>query len=277
MTTEARDEAKQKKHLAVQASLDAQDEIIIYAAIGRTGPRGDKTQVDMQWPLSLDIIAWRIPDGPVQRGDLFFEQRVTEAELAALQGTIPTQSLIAIRAKLCECSHFGDTRARFLGLLATPCDDKLAAILFDYCNPVVMVDPQLGRLVFDKAAEEYTGRINWLGNDIRIDVATDEDGSPADALATLKILMSDMAAWTHKVKQFAVAELLELKNEGWLCEGEAPVTHAQFSEQMQFDCLSVDPGGAFTFWHLDGGLFSGHHIQICGSLEDGLTDADIPG
>jgi hypothetical protein len=274
---DASDKAFREKHMAVQASLDAQDEITIYAAIGAEGPRSSKANGETHWPLCLDVIAWRVPDGPVQRGDLLFDQHVTDTELAALHGAITTESLIAFRAKLCECSHFGDTRARFLGLLTTPHDDKLATILFEYSNPVVMVDPQLGKLIFDKSADEYTGTINWLGKEIRINVAADEHGNAADALTTLKILMFDMAGWTRKVNHFAAAELLGLKNDGWLDEGESPMTHEQFVERMQFDCLSVDPGGAFTFWHLDGGLFCGHYIQICGSLDMGLTNADIPG
>jgi hypothetical protein len=277
MSADTSEAAFLQKQKAVQASLDAQDDIVIHAVIGADGPRGSKSGGETHWPLCLDVIAWRVPEGPVQRGDLLFDQHASDAELAALQGAIATESMIAFSAKLCECSHFGDTRARFLDLLPTPCDDKLEAILFDYRKRIVMVDPLLGELVFDTSAEQFVGTINWLGSDVRVEVSTDEHGDAADALATAKILMSDMGGWTRKVNAFAAAKLLEMLNDGWLDEDEAPVTHEQFVERMQFDSLIVDRGGHFTFWHLDGGLFCGHYIQICGSLDEGLTDADIPG
>ena len=277
MMAHASDEAYLQKCKAVQASLDAQDEITIYAAIGAQGPLPSMADNAMHWPLCLDIIAWRVPEGPLQRGDLLFDQCVTPAEFEAVRGAIPARSLIAMRAKLCECSHFGDTRARFLGLLPPPQDDKLAHILGQFNNRVEIDDPQLGLLVFDPSAQEWTGQINWLGTTIRINLAVDEHGAVADALATVKLLMSDMATWARKVNDFAVAQLLPLKNEGWLDVNEAPLTRAQFIERMQLDCLYVSPAGQFTFWHLDGDLFCGHYIQIDGSITMGLTDADIPG
>jgi hypothetical protein len=41
--------------------------------------------------------------------------------------------------------------------------------------------------------------------------------------------------------------------------------------------ISVKRDGEFEFWHGDGKLVLGHSMQVCGSLTDGLTEADIPG
>jgi hypothetical protein len=71
--------------------------------------------------------------------------------------------------------------------------------------------------------------------------------------------------------------LLNLKNDNWLDDGEDEVTAEQFIEAMRLESIAVYPDGSFVFWHQDGDLFWGHSIQICGSLSEGLTDADIPG
>ena len=72
-------------------------------------------------------------------------------------------------------------------------------------------------------------------------------------------------------------ELLPLKNENWLDEGEAELSADQFKSRMTLESVTVEPGGSFDFWHNDGDLFCGHSIQISGSLSEGPTRADIPG
>ena len=46
---------------------------------------------------------------------------------------------------------------------------------------------------------------------------------------------------------------------------------------MRLTSINTYPEGGFEFWHDDGDLFWGHYIQVSGSLDEGLTSADIPG
>ena len=88
---------------------------------------------------------------------------------------------------------------------------------------------------------------------------------------------ADQAGWKRKVDEFAVAELLPLKNRSWLDDGEAELTPKQFKSRMKLMSVSVAEDGRFEFWHNDGDLFWGHSIQLCGTLKEGLNAADIPG
>ena len=72
-------------------------------------------------------------------------------------------------------------------------------------------------------------------------------------------------------------ELLPLKNETWLEEGESPFSAEKFKSRMMLQSISIYPNGDIEFWHDDGDLFWGHSIQISGSLDEGLSEADIPG
>ena len=46
---------------------------------------------------------------------------------------------------------------------------------------------------------------------------------------------------------------------------------------MELDCISINEGGAFTFWHRDGNMFWGHSIEVRSDLSNGPTGADIVG
>ena len=83
--------------------------------------------------------------------------------------------------------------------------------------------------------------------------------------------------WDARVRDYAVSELLELKNDTWLGEGETEFTPATFKAQMKLESISVDPAGGFEFWFNDGDLFWGHTILVSGTLTDGPNDAGIHG
>jgi len=46
---------------------------------------------------------------------------------------------------------------------------------------------------------------------------------------------------------------------------------------MTLRSITLEQGGVFEFWHDDGDMFGGHSIMVRGTLQDGPTDADIPG
>ena len=205
------------------------------------------------------------------------EKNVSDVELEALRQAIHAESIIALRCKLCENSPYGDTRAQFVSLLAPPIDGELEAVLVQFQQPIVMQHPVLGKLVLEKAEDCFEGEINWLGQKISLSLCLDEDGKVLDALETAKALLADMPQWGKKINDFALAELLPLKNEAWLEEDATPVTADEFLARMQLTSISAYADGGFSFWHTDGDLFFGHAIMVTGSLDEGPTEADIPG
>lgn len=80
------------------------------------------------------------------------------------------------------------------------------------------------------------------------------------------------------LKEYAVTQLLELKNDGWLGEGEEPLSPEQIMGLMNLESLSVCPDGTvFFFFYPDGDMSLGHCILIAMDGADQFTDADIPG
>jgi hypothetical protein len=112
---------------------------------------------------------------------------------------------------------------------------------------------------------------------VSLSLSAKEPADLQEALKTAHSLWKTQEAWNQRIRDFAVQELLSLKNGDWLGEDEVEITADQFKDRMKLEAITVYPDSSFVFWHDDGNLFWGHCIQISGSLSEGPTDADIPG
>lgn len=142
-------------------------------------------------------------------------------------------------------------------------------------KPVTFDDPTFGTFTLDRRVDWFTAEVMWNGNRVSLNLA--ESDEVHEALAAAHALWQEQREWNRRIRDYAVQELLPLKNEAWLSEDEAELTADEFKDAMTLESITVYPDGSFDFWHDDGDLFWGHSIQISGSLSEGPTDADIPG
>jgi len=171
-----------------------------------------------------------------------------------------------------------ETRAIFAGTSsAKPDPSQLVEIAEELSNPVIIHTEEFGELTLDRSIGWFEGEVEWNGESVRITFDTDDSQDISAGLKVAEKLWNDQSTWKTKIDAFAVQELLPLKNDNWLGDDEAPLTPEQFKSRMTLESISVHPDGSFEFWHDDGDLFWGHSIQISGSLDEGLTQADIPG
>lgn len=138
-------------------------------------------------------------------------------------------------------------------------------------------DEVLGTLSYDERVDWYEANIRVGGSDLSVCVSADEEGSFQPALERARQLHASLQGYAEKAKQYAVAQLLELKNDSWLGEEEEPVSPGEFAQRMTLESTVIGGDGTVTFYHNDGNLFLGHCIQITMDENDTFVDADIPG
>jgi hypothetical protein len=138
-------------------------------------------------------------------------------------------------------------------------------------------DPFLGRLRHDKTVNWYEGVFTVGDSPVAISLEVDEQGDVAPALNRAREVLEDIERHARGARDYAVEQLLDLKNESWLDEDEEPVTPEQFRARMELKGLVFSPAGEVTFSHRDGDLFYGHSIRISMDGTDRFIDADIPG
>jgi hypothetical protein len=159
-------------------------------------------------------------------------------------------------------------------LTAEPVDETLRYFSERLREPVVVSTACFGDLVLNRELGWFEGRAKWNYKEIMLNLDPDEDGNIAGAIKTAESLWSDQVARKQKVDEFAVKNLLELKNEVWLGEGEQELTEVGFKEQMILQSIHVAGDGWFEFWD-DGGMFGNHAIHLRGTLKEGITDAEV--
>lgn len=276
MTTRFFEDAEKRRKELIEL-FEALPDRIICGVVGANGPGGGKVGGEVLWNLNLSLVAWRIQDDTVRKEPLIVTKVLTGDELDSIQNRISSESVISFIGKLCECSPFGDARAEFGILLDSPNDAELNEILYEYKKPTEIFDHDFGNLILNKSVDWFEGEILWLGKKVNISLSVDEENDVKSTIEAARSLIRRMDHWASLVNEYAIAQLLELKNENWLNDDEDPVGKKEFLDRMNLQSITVYPDGSFDFWHSDGDLFYGHSIQISGSIEDGLTHADIPG
>lgn len=252
-------------------------ETIIRGVVDANGPGGGKVPPEKLWSLNLSLVAWREMQGKIHNTELEIYKNVSDEELNQIQELVKPESLIQFKAKLSNNSPFGDSRAQLISVMNSPDDKELIDALNKYKVPVKINHPKLGELILNKSVDWFEGQISWLGKSIELAVSLDEGDNPNLSILTAEALCKDMDSWSKRINNYAISELLELKNDNWLGENEKEIGPTEFLQAMELNSIIVHPEGGFEFWHSDGDLFWGHSILISGSITEGPNDADIPG
>jgi hypothetical protein len=203
---------------------------------------------------------------------------VTQEELHIWQERIEPFSVLRIRARVVDDPAFIRPQAlleQIIGPDST--DEQLKQFAHQLRVPVVHEDPVFGKLILDRRVDIYTGQAVWNGARVELDIGIDEAGDLEGGLKVLRDLWRDQKGWTERIANYAVQQLLKVKNDYWLDLDEMPLSAEEFKAKMALDCISVKEDGSFTFWHKDGDMFWGHSIEVRGTLNKGPTSADIPG
>ncbi len=140
-----------------------------------------------------------------------------------------------------------------------------------------LTDETLGLLRHDQRLAWYRGSIRYQGRDVSFSLPTDASGGPAAFLPRAKKVLATLDDYAERAKAYAAEELLKVKNDSWLEEGQEKLTTAMFVERMRLDALSFDEDGGVAFYHQDGDLFWGHAIQVSMNAADCFVGAEIPG
>lgn len=267
--------AARKRALAAQLSgRPVEDVIGLVDASGKGGwPEGGD-----QWTLHFTFHCWKVSPGPMKTRPLSVSMTTSRPQFDSLWKRVDSYAVVSIRARIAEESVIGTPQAELLEFIGPDSSDsEMNQAAVDLQKPVVHQDHQFGQFTLDRRVNWYTAETEWNGAAVALNLTLDDSGTIDAALQVARALWKNQNHWADRVEEYAVQELLPVKNESWLDEDEAEVTADQFKDRMTLESVTVEPDGSFDFWHKDGNLFWGHSIQISGNLSEGPTRADLPG
>jgi hypothetical protein len=241
---------------------------------GGAGRKGD------HWELIFHLAAWYVDGEALETGSLRVCRHATKEELENLMPLFPAEKIVQIRARWVEENNNRVARIEEVPIFVE--DTALQAHLEYLQTPVSHVDTQFGTLTLDRSIESFTTTMPWSGMPAELWLSGTTQEELESALTVARTLWSDEAAWTERVRQRAVKDLLPIKNDNWLDEDDdgndlPPLTPEEFALRMTLQAIGLDASGEFTFWFDDGDLFFGHTIAVSGSLANGLRDASFMG
>jgi hypothetical protein len=271
-------EEVRKRELLLVRRLGAAPEVELAGVVDASGGGGGKAGSERLWTYTFTFEAWRVKGGAVRTDALVLRKKVADREMEALEEEVTPNRVLRVRARLAEDSQFPGPQALLTEILGEEkADAGLRAEAKRLTKPVTHRDAQFGKLTLDRRVDWYTGAAKWGKTRVKLNLPARDPATLDAALKTARALWKDQPGWDRKVRDYAVRELLALKNETWRDEDDPELSADDFLGRMKLQAVTAYADGSFEFWHDDGDLFWGHAIQVSGNLAQGLTNADIPG
>jgi hypothetical protein len=262
----------------LRQQLAAAPTVDVLGVVSASGAGGGKSCGQKLWTLRFTLDAWRIKGADLQTRTLDVQREVNDKALHRYQDALESYAVVRLKARVVEESVLGTPQALLEKLVGVDTSDaELNAKAAELQKPVTFTDLKLGTFTLDRRVDWYTAKTKWLKKPISLNLSATKPKDIDKALKAARTLWKAQKGWSKRIGDFAVKQLLSLKNDNWLGENEVELNAKQFKARMTLEAITVTPSGSFDFWHHDGNLFWGHSIQISGSLSKGLTRADIPG
>ncbi|MEH2170601.1 MAG: DUF2262 domain-containing protein [Nostoc sp.] len=134
----------------------------------------------------------------------------------------------------------------------------------------------LGYLRYNSELDWYESQVVFYETQLTISISTDDNNKVESALYRVNSVVRELKHHAKSAKEYAVEQLLKLKNETWLDEGET-LTSEEFKNRMTLEGLVFFPDGEAELYYNDGNLFLRHCILIKMDKHDCFVDASIRG
>ena len=138
-------------------------------------------------------------------------------------------------------------------------------------------DEIIGMLTFNERFQWFETKYQTKGYSFELDIDIDNRAEVIKKLPMVREIITHLESIDQKMRQFAVEQLLELKNETWREEGEPELTKADFTARMSIETISFNDDGEYEIWYGDGDLFWGHSITVSVDRKGRPERADING
>jgi hypothetical protein len=271
-----RDDAAREERL--NALLAASPSRKLTGVIAPLGGTACQSRGQSDWTFALPLAAWRFEGQLLSQSPLTLRLRVDEQQVEILQDRLLPYRLVRVRARVALETELGIPQGLIEEFIDfDPKDAALKQLAADLQNPVVRHEPPFGELFLDRPVGWFCGEASWLQAPLKVQLAIDDACSCDASLQLARVLWDNQTLWEQRVKDKVVEELLQIKNDHWLDEGQPPLTAETFRGNLSFESLTTKPDGTFEFWCNENDMFWGHAISVEGTLERGITRVTLEG
>lgn len=138
-------------------------------------------------------------------------------------------------------------------------------------------DEIIGTLTFNEWHQWFETKYQAQGNAFEIYIDIDNRAATLEILPLVRAVLCRLATIDGAMREFAAAQLLELKNDNWREEDQPEVTKDDFMYRISIEAISFNEDGEYEIWYADGDLFWGHSIMVSVDRKGRPVRTDIHG
>lgn len=129
-------------------------------------------------------------------------------------------------------------------------------------------DSVLGKLRWDESRQSLDGELRTPAGPVELSLEVVDESSLADQLTRARSLVSHLPGAMERARRFAADRLVGLKNDGYLEQGEAPLSQEEFATRLGLPRVELMLDGPCHFVFGDDEMLWGHFISVA-SDDDG--------
>lgn len=235
---------------------------------------------DVGWMFGLHLNPWRVLGEQAQFKELRVTMPMSREQIDIVRATVAPTDVLCLSIRELAPTERGTYTARFEAWRRSSGDDtEMEAAASELRLPMQVDTQHFGSLQLDRRIDLFEGSFDFAGHRVGVSIPAIPDSTKLEerALSIANAAWADLQSLDSRAREFASAQLLALKNDNWLDEGEEAISGREFQARMSLSALHVGADGQVSLYYEDGDLFFGHSIDVHGTHEGDFTEAKISG
>jgi hypothetical protein len=229
-----------------------------------SGPIAGAAASDDAWNIVLFLAPWRHPDGRIEQQELRVEREVgSSAQLDRAMDRFTEGDAVQVTTARVAPPRRGYTWwtcAPATRIAKTRKAPDLDEAQRERERPVVVRDPELGRLVLDRDLDAFAGKRKLGARRYTLSIARALRGTPEAQVCAMRPRVIAFERGYAHILAAVVEKTLPLYNENWR-DNRKRLTATAFRSRLRLQSVHIGPGRTTAYLEA-GSLFLGHVVEV---------------
>jgi hypothetical protein len=252
----------------------AQRTIEIFGVVDEMGGGG---AAGSPYYRDVQFSKWREVGGEICSIPLYVREPCKETDIRPWMKMIKAGSMLHMEIRFTKQLVEDQLRGKVIRYIGkTRADKELLEAAKDKRPSTIEIS---GFAVFalDSRHDCYTAAVSQRKSKVTVEIGSDRKRTISTLCQRIQRVGLLKRDYQNRLLDVLERDLLSLKNEEWLDDGEKPVTPTRFRRLLKLSAIEVDARGSYEIVFHDGGLFAGHDLVVRGNLKAGPKHADLHG
>lgn len=246
----------------------------IYGVVDELGGGGDASA---PYHRNVQFKTWRIVGGEISSTPLYVREPCNKSDIRPWNRTIKSGNMLHMEIRFTKQFVEEQLRGKVIRYFGkTRKDKELLAAAVDK-RPASLKVKEFPDFHLDRDSDGYATTIAIGKRKVRLLIESDRKRTIENVCRKIHQQGLFKRDYLDRLLAALVKDMLPLKNENWLDEGDKPVTAVRFRKSLSLSEILVTSNGSYECIFDDGEQFWGHDLVVRGNLKSGPKHADLYG